>query len=67
MNFYNKLCVCSHKCKIQNISDGIFILLPESCPRGGTLGAVGAQVVKKNFFFKHGHVAYQIDEDDEQK
>ena len=28
------------------------------------MGAEGAQVV--NFFFKHGHVAYQIDEDDEQ-
>ena len=28
-------------------------------------GAGGAQVVKKKFF-KHGHVAYQIDEDDEQ-
>ena len=36
--FYTKLCVCSHKWKIQNISDGIFILSPGSCPRGGTLG-----------------------------
>ena len=26
----------------------------------------GAQGVKTVFFFKHGHVAYQIDEDDEQ-
>ena len=26
----------------------------------------GAQGVKKIFFFKHGHVAYQIDGDDEQ-
>ena len=33
-------------------------------PRGGTLGRWGAQGV--NFFFKHGHVAYQIDGDDEQ-
>ena len=31
----------------------------------GLWGAGGAQVVK-NFFFKHGHVAYQIDGDDEQ-
>ena len=30
----------------------------------GALG--GAQWVKKKFFFKHGHVAYQIDGDDEQ-
>ena len=57
------MCVCSHKCKIQNISDGIFILLPGSYPRDGTLGRWG---VKNLFFFKHGHVAYQIDEDEEQ-
>ena len=62
--FYTKLCVCSHKCKIQNISDDIFILLPESCPRGGLCGAGSAQGVKKNF--KHGHVAYQITGDDKQ-
>ena len=36
-------------------------------PRGGTLGHWGAQGVKKCFFFiKQGHVAYQIDENDEQ-
>ena len=64
-DFYTKLCVCSHKWKIQNISDGIFILPPGSCPRGGTWGHWGAQGVKKNFF-KHGHVAYQIEGDDEQ-
>ena len=33
--------------------------------QGGTLGRWGVQVVK-DFFFKHGHVAYQIDGDDEQ-
>ena len=38
---YTKLCVCSHKWKKQNISDGIFILSPTSCPRGGTLGRWG--------------------------
>ena len=37
-DFYTKLCVCSHKSKIQNISDRIFIQLPGSCPRDGTLG-----------------------------
>ena len=31
----------------------------------GLWGAGGAQGVKKNFF-KHGHVVYQIDGDDEQ-
>ena len=36
-------------------------------PHGvGLWGAVGAQGVKKIIFFKHGHVAYQIHEDDEQ-
>ena len=49
-DFYSKLCVCSHKWKIQNISDGIFILAPGSCPRGGTLGHWGCPGVKKIFF-----------------
>ena len=35
IDFCTKLCVCSPKRKIQNISDGIFILSPGSCPRGG--------------------------------
>ena len=41
------------------------------CPLGhapgvGLWGAGGAQRVKKCFFFKHGHVVYQIYGDDEQ-
>ena len=41
------------------------------CPLGhaqgvGLWGAGGAQGVEKNSFFKHGHVVYQIDGDDEQ-
>ena len=48
--------------KIQNMSDGIFILSPGSCPMGGTMGHRGSNI----FFFKHGHVVYQIDGDDEQ-
>ena len=59
-DFYTKLCVCSHKYKIHNISDGIFILSPGSCPRGGTLGRSGCPGGQKFIFFKHGHVAYQI-------
>ena len=51
--------------KDTNISDGIFILLPGSCPKGGTLGHLG-YLGGQTFFFKHGHVAYQIDGDDEQ-
>ena len=65
-DFYTKFCVCSHKWKIQNISIRIFILSPGSCPRGGTLGHWGYPGVQTIFYFKHGHVAYQIDGDDEQ-
>ena len=35
-------------------------------PQGSDLGGWGCQGGQKLFFFKHGHVAYQIDEDDEQ-
>ena len=35
-------------------------------PQGWDLGALGCPGGQKNFFFKHGHVAYQIDGDDEQ-
>ena len=47
-DFFTKLCVCSHKLKILNISDGIFILSPGSCPRGGTLGRRGCPGGQKN-------------------
>ena len=43
-DFYSKLCVCSHKWKIQNISDRFFILSPGSCTRGGTWGYLGAKI-----------------------
>ena len=42
-----------------------FSFCRQSCPRGGTLGRWGAQGVNF-FYFKHGHVAYQIDRDEEQ-
>ena len=47
------------------MSDGIFILSPGPCPRGGTL-ALGRPEGQKLFYFKHGQLAYQIDGDDEQ-
>ena len=37
--------MCSHKLKIENILNKIFILLPRSCPRVGLRGAGGV----KNF------------------
>ena len=52
--------------KDTNISDGIFILSPGSLPTGGTLGRCGCSGGQKLFYFKHGHVAHQIDWDDEQ-
>ena len=39
-------------------------MLPGSCPRDGTLGKLACPG-GQNFFFKHGHVAYQIDEENE--
>ena len=41
---FQTLCVCSHKCKIQNISDRFFILSPGSCPRGATWGYFRAKI-----------------------
>ena len=62
-DFYTKLCVCSNKWKIQNISDGIFILLPGPCPRGGTKGHWGCPGSQK---IQTWSCAYQIDGVDEQ-
>ena len=49
-DFYTKLFVCSHIRKIQNISDGTFILSPGSFPRGGTLGLLVCPGGKKKMF-----------------
>ena len=35
-------------------------------PQGGTLGQWGCPGGSKNVFLKQGHVAYQIDRDDEE-
>ena len=35
-------------------------------PQGWDLVALGCPGGSKNYFFKHGHVAYQIDGDDKQ-
>ena len=35
-------------------------------PQGWDLGALGVPRGQKMFLYKHGHVAYQIDGDDEQ-
>ena len=41
-------------------------MLPGSFPKGGTWGYLGAAQVVKKLIFKHGHVAYKINEDDKQ-
>ena len=51
-DFYTKFFVCSHKWKIQYISDRILILSPGSCPRGGTLGHWGYPGGQTIFFFQ---------------
>ena len=49
----SKICipnfVCSHKCKIQNVSDGFFLFCCLGhAPGVGPWGTLGAQVIKKN-------------------
>ena len=58
------MCVLSNE-RYKTYQTFFFILWPGSCPRGGTLGPWGYPGGQKKFF-KHGHVAYQIDRDDEQ-
>ena len=61
----NFVCVLTNE-KYKTHQTGFLFQSPWSCPRGGTLGHwvyPGGQTI---FFFKHGHVAYQIDGDDEQ-
>ena len=49
------------------MTDGIFILFPWVMPQGWDFGPLGVpRGSQKFFFFKHGHVVYQIDGDDEQ-
>ena len=43
-DFYSKLCKCTHKWKIQYISDVIYIMSPGSCPRDETLGCLGVKI-----------------------
>ena len=55
----NCVCILTNE-RYKTYQKGFFILSPVSCPRGGTFEHWG----QKNF--KSGHVAYQIDGDDEQ-
>ena len=55
-DFYTKLCVSSHKWKIQNISDRIFIMFPGSCPRDGLWGVGVPRGSKKNLNMVMWHI-----------
>ena len=60
----NFVCVLTNK-RHKTYQTGFSFCRLGHAPGGGTLGRWGAQGVK-NIFFKHGHVAYQIDGDDKQ-
>ena len=60
----NFVCYTNERCK--TYQTGFSLCHLGHAPGVGLWGAGGAQGVKKNIFFKHGHVAYQINGDDEQ-
>ena len=60
---YQTLCVFSQMKDTKHIRRDLYSVT-WVMPQRSDLGGLGAQGV--NFFFKHGHVAYQIDGDDEQ-
>ena len=62
--FYQTLCVFSHT-RYKTYQTGFSFCPLGHAPGVGLWGAGGAQGIKK-IFFKHGHVVYQIDGDDEQ-
>ena len=43
-----------------------FYSVPGVMPQGWDFGVLGCPGGQKIFFFKHGHVVYQIDGDDKQ-
>ena len=59
----NIVCVLTNE-RYKTYQTGFSFCCLGHAPGVGLWGAVGAQV--DNLFFKHGHVAYQINEDDEQ-
>ena len=65
-DFYTKLCMFSQMNDTKHIRRD-FHFVAWVMPQGWDLGAlVGAKGGGSIFFFKHGHVAYQTDGDDEQ-
>ena len=58
------MCVLTNE-RYKTYQTGFVFCRPGHAQGVGLRGAGGAQGVKQ-FFFKHGHVAYQIDGDDKQ-
>ena len=63
--FIPTLCVFSQMKDAKYIRQD-FHYVPWVMPQGWDLGALGVPRGSIFFFFKHGHVVYQIDEDDKQ-
>ena len=61
----SKIFIPNFVCVLTNERYKIYQMEFLICCRGGTLGHWGYPG-GQTFFFKHGHVAYQIDGDDEQ-
>ena len=60
-DFYSKLFVCSHNERYKTYQTGFSLYSLGHTPGVEIWGTGGAHSV--NFFFKHGHVAYQIGDD----
>ena len=61
---YTKFCVCAHKYK--TYQTGFLFCRLGHAPGLGQWGTGGTQGIKQFLFLKHGHLAYQIDRNDEQ-
>ena len=62
---YQTLCVFSQMKDTKHIRRD-FLSVVWVMPQGSNFGALGVPRWSKIYFFKHGHVVYQIDEDNEQ-
>ena len=63
---YQTMCVFSHMNDTKTFQTGFSFCGLDHAPGLGLWGAGGVQGGSKNIVYKHGHVAYQINGDDEQ-
>ena len=62
----NFVCILTNE-RYKTYQTGFLFCRLGLAPGVGLWGTGGTQGVKHFFLFKHGHLAYQIDRDDEQK